>query len=851
MLGFLIIWLSLLAKLIDRFIINYQSMRNYISTCFLLAFTLWLVPMSSYAQKGKKNKKKDVKTEATKPAPKKKAPPKKGAPRPYKDVITKKAITQEGLMTTHKVGDKYYFELPMDLLEKEIMVVSRISGYVKNLSFGGAGMKSRPQQVIRWQKVDDKILMRSVSFHSVADEKEPIYKSLRNNNFEPIIQSFPVAAYKKDSSGKKLSVVIDINQFFTSDIALIGALSDGQRKRFVITGVDPKRSLISNTKSFPSNTEVRHVLTYRGKKLPDNYLTQTLSVEMNQSFILLPETLMQPRIYDERVGYFSLQQTNYSSDKQKAATQRFITKWRLEPKDMEAFKRGELVEPKKQIVYYIDPGTPEKWRPYLKQGVNDWQKAFEAAGFKNAIIAKDPPSKEENPDWSPEDVRYSVIRYITTDIPNAQGPHVHDPRTGEILESDILWYHNVMNLLRNWYFIQTAAINPEAQKVQFKDEVMGELIRFVAAHEVGHTLGLPHNMGSSVAYPVDSLRSPTFTAIHGTAPSIMDYARFNYVAQPGDGVTNLGAKIGEYDVWSIMYGYKPIPNASSPDAERPTLNKWIKEKAGKAEFRFGAQQWRVVDPSSQTEDLGDDAVKASTLGIANLKRILPKLIEWSAEDGKDYSDLRELYGQIFSQLNRYMGHVSSNIGGVYKYSKTYDEAGIVYSHVPKSKQEMAMIFLNRELFQTPKWLIDPAVLDRIEATGIVNRLLSMQKRTLNTLFDPSRLQRLAEAEATEGSAMAYTLLDLFMETKASVWSEVASGSSIDTYRRNLQRAYLDKMAAIMKDTKNQSDAQAIARAMLKRLQGEIKVSINKQGDNLSKFHLEDVLERINMILDPK
>ena len=807
--------------------------------------------MSSYAQKGKKNKKKDVKTEAAKPAPKKKAPPKKGAPRPYKEVITKKAVTQEGLMITHKVEGKYYFELPMDLLEKEIMVVSRISGYVKNLSFGGAGMKSRPQQVIRWQKVDDKILMRSVSFHSVADEKEPIYKSLRNNNFEPIIQSFPVAAYKKDSSGNKLSVVIDINQFFTSDIALIGALSDGQRKQFVITGVDPKRSLISNTKSFPSNTEVRHVLTYRGKKLPDNYLTQTLSVEMNQSFILLPETLMQPRVYDERVGYFSLQQTNYSSDKQKAATQRFITKWRLEPKDMEAFKRGELVEPKKQIVYYIDPGTPEKWRPYLKQGVNDWQKAFEAAGFKNAIIAKDPPSKEEDPDWSPEDVRYSVIRYITTDIPNAQGPHVHDPRTGEILESDILWYHNVMNLLRNWYFIQTAAINPEAQKVQFKDEVMGELIRFVAAHEVGHTLGLPHNMGSSVAYPVDSLRSPTFTATHGTAPSIMDYARFNYVAQPGDGVTSLGAKIGEYDVWSIIYGYKPIPDASSPNAERPTLNKWIKEKAGQAEFRFGAQQWRVVDPSSQTEDLGDDAVKASTLGIANLKRILPKLIEWSAEDGKDYSDLRELYGQIFSQLNRYMGHVSSNIGGVYKYSKTYDEAGIVYSHVPKAKQEMAMIFLNRELFQTPKWLIDPAVLDRIEATGIVNRLLSMQKRTLNTLFDPNRLQRLAEAEATEGSAMAYTLLDLFMETKANIWSEVASGSSIDTYRRNLQRAYLDKMAAIMKDTKNQSDAQAIARAMLKRLQGEINVSMNKQGDNLSKFHLEDVLERINMILDPK
>lgn len=809
---------------------------------------LTLTPNTSVAQKGKKNKK--GKKAATEKMAAKPAPPQKGAMKPYKDVITKDAITQEGLMTTHKVNDKFYFEVPMDLLEREIMVVSRISGYVKNLSFGGAGMKSRPQQVIRWQKVDNKILMRSVSFHSVANEDEPIYKSLRNNNFEPIIHSFPIAAINKDTSkGDTLSVVFEINPFFTTDIALIGALSDGQRKRFAIMGVDPNRSMISYTKSFPSNTEVRHVLTYRGKKLPDNYLTQTLSVEMNQSFILLPETLMQPRMYDSRVGYFSIQQTNYSSNEQKAARQRFITKWRLEPKDMEAFKRGELVEPKKQIVYYIDPATPDKWRPYLKQGVNDWQKAFEAAGFKNAIIAKDPPSKEEDPDWSPEDVRYSVIRYITTDIPNAQGPHVHDPRTGEILESDILWYHNVMNLLRNWYLIQTAAINPEARMVNFKDEVMGELIRFVAAHEVGHTLGLPHNMGSSVAYPVDSLRSPTFTATHGTAPSIMDYARFNYVAQPGDGVKSLGAKIGEYDVWSIMYGYKPIPNANDAVAERPTLNKWIKERANDPAYRFGAQQWRIIDPSSQTEDLGDDAVKASTLGIANLKRILPKLIEWSAEDGKNYDDLRELYGQIFSQLNRYMGHVSSNVGGVYQYTKTHDQEGTIFSHVPKEKQAVAMNFLNKELFQTPKWLIDPTILDRIESTGIVNRLLGMQKRTLNNLFDKTRMARLAEAEATETNP--YTLVDLFNDTKMSIWTEVKAGGKIDAYRRNLQRAYIEKLAAIMKDAKDQSDVKAISRSTLKQLALDIQMNVGKQTHQLSKIHLEDILERIDATLDPK
>jgi hypothetical protein len=406
----------------------------------------------------------------------------------------------------HKVDEKYYFEIPFDLMEKEILVVSRISGHVKGLNFGGAGMKSRPQQVIRWQKHDNKILLRSVSYSSTASEEDPVYQSVINNNFEPIIQTFKLEAYNKDSTG----VVFNATPLFSTDIAMIGALSDSQRKRFGIRSLDKSRSMILHMKSFPENTEVRHVLTYSGTKLPDNVITNTLSIEMNQSFIKLPEDPWQPRYYDPRVGYFSVRKTNYSLDEQKAAQQRFITRWRLDPVDMEAYKRGELVEPKKPIVYYVDPATPDKWKPYIKQGVEDWQKAFEKAGFKNAIIAKDPPSKEEDPDWSPEDVRYSVIRYITTDIQNAQGPHVHDPRTGEILESDILWYHNILNLLRNWYFIQTSAANPEAQKPKFDDALMGELVRFVSAHEVGHTLGLPHNMGSSVAYPVDSLRKAGF-----------------------------------------------------------------------------------------------------------------------------------------------------------------------------------------------------------------------------------------------------------------------------------------------------------------------------------------------------
>ena len=510
-----------------------------------LAIFCW-VPNESQAQIFKWGKKKKEKTEQTS---KKKKDEKI---KPFKEVITKEAISHKGLFDVHTVDDKNYFEIDSQLLGKEILVVSRISGFVKNMNFGGAGTRSRPQQVVRWEKKGNKILLRSVSYSSVASEEDPIYQSVKNNNFEPIIMTFDIAALSQDSSG----FVFEVDNLFSTDVDMIGALSPEEKKRFGIRGVDKGRSFINYMKSYPKNTEVRHILTYTGSSLPDNQITGTMSVEMNQSFIVLPEQPMVPRIADNRVGYFSVNRTNYSLDEQRAASETFITKWRLEPKpeDKDKYFRGELVEPAKPIIYYIDPATPEKWRPYLKQGVEDWNVAFEQAGFKNAIMAKDAPSKEEDPDWSPEDVRYSVIRYVSTEIQNAIGPHVHDPRTGEILESDIIWYHNVMNLLRNWFFVQTAAINPDARSPKFKDEVMGRLIRFVSAHEVGHTLGLPHNMGSSVAYPVDSLRSPSFTKKMGTAPSIMDYARFNYVAQPGDGEVGLMPNIGPYDKWSIEFG---------------------------------------------------------------------------------------------------------------------------------------------------------------------------------------------------------------------------------------------------------------------------------------------------------
>ncbi len=791
---------------------------------FLLGFSIALL-----AQKDKDDKKE-----------------KKDKIKPFAEVITDKAVSDDGLFNVHQMDEKTYFEISNDLLDKEMLVVSRITGHVKGLNFGGSGMKSRPQQVVRWQRHGGKILLRSVSYNSVADHDDPVYRSVLNNNFEPVIMTFDIEAMGPTSN----SVVFNATSLFTSDVEMIGAMSRNQRKNFEIKSLDSKRSFVARSKSFPQNVEIWHVLTYKGTKLPDNQLTGSLSIEMNQSFVLLPEKPMRPRFYDPRVGFFSLQQINYSLDEQKAATQRFITRWRLEPKDMDAFKRGELVEPVKPIVYYLDPATPAKWAPYIKQGVDDWNAAFEKAGFKNAIMGKYAPTPEEDPDWHPEDVRYSVIRYITTDIQNAQGPHVHDPRTGEILESDILWYHNVMNLLRNWFFIQTAAINPEAQGVKFKDEVMGELIRFVSAHEVGHTLGFPHNMGSSVAYPVDSLRSPTFSKKMGTAPSIMDYARFNYVAQPEDGDVGLYPQIGPYDEWNVIYGYKPLPEVASAEAERPILNSWIKERAGNPLYRYGQQRFNPVDPSAQTEDLGDDAVKASMYGIANMKRIVPNLVKWSKEDGKGYENLRELYQNIFAQLGRYMRHVGTNVGGVYEYRKTGDEDGVVFTPVPGARQAESVRFLNEQLFATPRWLIDADVLRRIESHGMLDRLLGLQNGSLNRLFEGPRLQRLAETAAIHQGA--YTMTALYDDVRNGIWSELRSKSAIDPYRRNLQRAYVDKMIDILKSDANQynrTDIKAVTRGTLKQLYKDVKKGAGKQKDQTSRYHLENVMATIGEALD--
>jgi hypothetical protein len=780
--------------------------------------------------------------------------------RPYERVITKDAKSDDGVFTVHRIKDRIYYEIPKDRLGREFLWVSQIAKTTLGAGYGGQAAGNR---VVKWERRGDRILFRSVSYDVVADPGAPISKAVDAANYNPILAAFNIEALGKDDAA-----VIEVTRLFTSDVPEFSG-----RTRVGARAFDATRSFVERTVSFPENIEVEATHTYnnppqegaaggRGGPAPAPpapggrgaapLRVGTHSVLMHFSMVLLPEKPMQARLFDERVGYFSTSVMDYGKDEHRAPQRRYITRWRLEKKD----PRAEISEPVKPIVYWIDPATPSKWVPYLKKGVESWQPAFEAAGFRNAIVARDAPKPEEDPDWSPEDARYSVIRWLPSTIENASGPHIHDPRSGEILETDIQFYHNVMNLARNWYFVQAGALDPRARTLPLPDDLMGRLVEYVAAHEVGHTLGFQHNMKASSMYPAARVRDAKWVKENGHTPTLMDYSRFNYVAQPEDkiAVEDLVPKIGPYDKWATVWGYKPIPGATSPEAEKKTLDEWARQQDATPWLRFSTEGSAGTDPGELTEAVGDqDAVASTTLGMKNLERVAAMLVPaTTTHPGEPFSDLEEVYGRLLGQWALEMNHVAAIVGGYNSQQKHVGQTGVRFQLIPRARQEGAVKFLAENAFKAPAWALNPEVLRRIEPVGVLDRIEASQTRVLNSLLSSARVQRLVEQDALDGTA-AYAPLDFLGDVRRGVWSEIygSAAPKIDAYRRNLQRAYVETLSNRVNGSQAQSDdTRAFFRGELKTLDNDLAAALPRQPDRATQLHLEDVRMQIARALDP-
>ncbi|MCY4398187.1 MAG: zinc-dependent metalloprotease [Gemmatimonadetes bacterium] len=779
----------------------------------------------------------------------------------YADLI-EGAESDDGLFTVHHKGDDYLFEIPDSLLDRDMLLVSRISGKMDGLGgFAPAGVATN-RQMVRFERRGERVLLRKYSGEAVADDTLAIAASVEANYFAPILASWDIEARGADST----STVIDVTGFFEGDTPAISGLSPAQRRTYQVRRLDGDRSFIGRVRSYPLNVNVRHTLTYDAGAPPSDQRANTVSLEMNQSLVLLPAEPMRPRYGDPRVGFFSINRINYGLDEQKAATETFIRRWRLEPSDPEAYARGEVVDPVRPITYYVDPATPERYVGAVQRGIENWQAAFETAGFSNAIVALEAPSREEDPDWDPEDVRYSVARWSASETRNAQGPSTSDPRTGEIIESDIVWYHNHMRSYRNWMMVQTGAANPDARQLPLTDQLMEEAMEQVITHEIGHAIGLPHNMVASSSYPVDSLRSQSFASRMGVAPTIMDYARQNYIAQPDDGLRpeDFLRRIGVYDHYVVNWGYRVLPDAATPADEIPTLSRWIVERADDRMYKYLPQGGLgVSDPRAQTEDMGDDPVRASEFGMANLKRIVPNLVAWTTKPGEDYTDLAEIYGEAIGQWSRYAGHVLTLVAGVHVDLKTADQDGVVFDGIPRAEQKRAMDWLAQEVFTAPAWLNEPEILALIGPTGgSVANISRRQISVLNRLLDPRRMATLVELEASRPDD-AYPLVEFLDDMRAAVWQDLDRVSEIGVYRRALQRAYLERMEYLMTEEPagnpflgagpdvSISDIRPLVREQLRMVRDDAEQRTNGgAGDRVTGAHLADVVVRVTAILEP-
>ncbi len=712
------------------------------------------------------------------------------------DSITVKMKKSNGLITTFlDEKNQLFFEIPNKILNKELLVVTRFAQLPANYNgYLNAGSKTN-EHVIQFEKKNQKILIREVSYLNIADKQDPISISVSENNFKPILAAFDIKNIETDR------FLIDVTNYFMGDSPGFNIIRSYEKENYRIGGVDKNRSFIDSARSYPKNTEILHTLTFSVSKAPRENRTKTFSFQINHSIIQLPEDIMPIRYEDERVGWFTLEKINYSSDKLKSDNYNIVQRWRLEPKDVEAYKRGELVEPIKPIIYYLDPATPIKWRKYFKMGIEDWNSAFEKAGFKNAIIAKDPPTVEEDPDFSPEDIRYSTARYVASKTRNATGPRVYDPRSGEIIESDIIWYHNHLRSYRNRFLIETGAANPKARTINTPEEEIGEMMRRVISHEIGHALGLPHNMKASSAYHVDSLRSGTFTQKYGIATTIMDYARYNYVAQPGDKDIRFIRQLGPYDDYSIEWGYRYF--GKSPDEEKVLLKKFVDSKSLDPVYMFGSGS---NDPNSQTENIGDNPIKASMYGIKNLKVVAKNLMKWTIEPGENYNDLEEIYGEMIGVYRRYILHVHNIVGGVYDTKHNENQKGVTrYLNVDKNIQLDALDFLYKNLWSTQDWLMDKELVSQIKSEGIITSLQDIQLFALTRYLNSTKLNRLLNSsESLKGNGLSVKeLVDSLF--KNLIKDKVNPNLS----EQRIQLHFVDRINTLMNDDKLNASIKSI------------------------------------------
>lgn len=761
--------------------------------------------------------------------------------RPYDDVITKDAKSKPGVFLTHQVGDKLYYEIPADKLGKHMLWVWQLEKTQAGFSYAGSPLGDR---TVRWELRENNVLLRDLNHGIRADKKGAIQLAVESTSVAPIIRAFPVRAWGKDKAP-----VIDVTALFTSDVAEFSA-----RRALNANSMDGSRTFLEEVKAFPQNIEVAVLATYalgggpsivveRGPRTsPRRDPSQSaVTVLVHHSMLQLPDEPMKPRRKDERVGFFDVGFEDYADDSQhQVENVRYVTRWRLEKKDPTA----DVSEPKQPITFYVGREVPEKWKPYVQRGIELWQPAFEAAGFKNAIIAKQAPGLHEDPSWDAADARISTIRWLPATVENAFGPHVHDPRTGEILEADIRIYHNVLKLARDWYFVQASPNDPRAQKLPMPDDLVGELLAYVVAHEVGHSLGFPHNMKASSSFSVTQLRDPVFTKQHGVEASIMDYGRFNYVSQPGDGAA-LIPKIGPYDFFALEWGYREFKN---DEEETKWLGALLAKQKDDPQLRFGDAANN--DPTRQTEDLGADPIEATAMGLKNIERVAGYLVEACCKPSEDYTLLQNMYNQLLSQRTRELMHVTSIVGGVEQINLYFGDADVVYHPISCGRQQQAVKFLMENAFRTPPELVNPAITMRLESGGAADRILSGQSSVMRALMSEARFKRMAEqTQRANPGELTYGPWDLFADLRAGIWSELEQERvAIDLYRRNVQRAHVNTLAGTL-GSSGSSDLAAVSRHELMTLRVEIRNKLDV-ADAVSRLHLQAVLADIDRAFDP-